>query len=265
MNPTCDPGLEYAELRPAGPLGVRVRCIWALRAPADPHAGFEPVFPDGCMELVFNLADQFERFRGNTIERQARSLLVGQMLGPVRIRPTGITDIVGIRFQPWGLCRAGVIDPNELVDRTVISEEVAPGLTGSIAALSEIPSLERRCGFLARALASDLFPPFRTEPPAALVALANGRVQSVSAAAEAAGITPRQLERLSRQWIGYPRMSWSDWLASSVCCTACGTNRPYHWLGSRWRAASPTRRTSPGTSADSPVSPLPPSAPRSAT
>jgi len=203
MNPTSE--LEYAEYRPIGPLALRVRCLWSLRAPADPNTGFEPVFPDGCMELVFNLADQFERAEGNTVERQERTLLVGQLPGPVRIRPTGVTDIVGIRFQPWGLWRVSPLDPIELFGRTVPGDVLAPNLPGGIlSALAEVHGLEERCRFLARILASGLLPALCEPPPAALVALAEGRVRSVSEAAGLAGITPRHLERLSSQWIGMP-------------------------------------------------------------
>jgi AraC-like DNA-binding protein len=205
MNPTSGPALEYAEYRPGGPLALRVRCVWALRAPADPDAGFEPVFPDGCMELVLNLADPFERSLGTTVERQDRAILVGQLLGPIRIRPSGVTDIVGVRFQPWGLRLAGPVEPMELVDRTILGEALAPGLAGSVAAaLAEMRDLDQRCRFLTRVLGSGLLPPLPNPPPPALVALAGGRVRSVSSAAWTAGITPRQLERQSARWIGMP-------------------------------------------------------------
>lgn len=201
MNPTS--GLAYAEYCPVGRLAARVRCIWALRAPAEPRAGFEPIFPDGCMELVFNLGDQFERAEDQGVVRQERTLLVGQLLGPIRVRPTGATDIIGIRFQPWGLHAVGTLAPSELFGRTVLGEELAPSLPGTVAtALAEIEDLDERCLFLSRLLTGGLLPELRDAPPAALVGLARGEVRSVSAAARAAGITPRHLERLSDRWIG---------------------------------------------------------------
>jgi AraC-like DNA-binding protein len=203
MNPTS--ALEYAEYRPVGPLAGRVRCIWALRAPAEPGGRFEPVFPDGCVELVFNLAEPFERAEGETVVRQERALLVGQLLGPIRIRPTGATDIIGIRFQPWGLRRVGTLDPNELLGRTVPGEALSPSLPGAVGtALGEIENLDQRCRFLSRLLLGGLLQELRDTPPAALVALAKGQLRSVSAAAREAGISPRHLERLSDQWIGIP-------------------------------------------------------------
>ncbi len=203
MNPTS--GLEYAEYHPVGPLAARVRCIWALRAPAEANSAFEPVFPDGCMELVFNLADQFERAEGEGVVRQEPTLLVGQLLGPIRIRPTGATDIVGVRFQPWGLRGIGPLEPAEMIERTVHGEALGPALPGSVsAALADVADLSARCRLLSRLLAGGLLPELRNPPPQALAALAGGTLRSVSAAADAAGISPRHLERLSDRWIGLP-------------------------------------------------------------
>lgn len=203
MNPTSV--LEYAEHHPVGTLARRIRCIWALRAPADPTSGFEPIFPDGCMELVFNLGDQFERAEAGRVSRQERTLLVGQLPGPVRIRSTGRTDIVGIRFQPWGLGRVGILSPKELLGRTVSGEVLAPALPGAAsAALGEIHDLERRCIYLGQLLAGGFLPELREDPPAALEALANGVLRSVSAAAWKAGLSTRHLARLSEQWTGLP-------------------------------------------------------------
>jgi AraC-like DNA-binding protein len=205
MNPTSETTLEYVEHRPQEALAARVRCIWALRAPADPSAGFEPVFPDGCMELVLNLADQFERASEGRIERQDRAMLVGQLLGPVRIRATGVTDIIGVRFHPWGLARADRLHPTELTGRTVPAEILGPALPRQLApALAEISDLTARCRFLERVLASGFVPALAQQPPKALVALTQGTVRSVSLAARHAGISPRHLARLSDRWVGLP-------------------------------------------------------------
>lgn len=132
-------------------------------------------------------------------------MLVGQLPGPIRIRPTGATDIIGIRFHPWGLGRIAQVDPSELFGRTVHGEVLAPTLPTSVAALlGEIESLDQRCLFLSRLLSGGLLPELRDEPPEALIVLAQGRLRSVSTAAEQAGISTRHLERLSDRWIGMP-------------------------------------------------------------
>jgi len=195
--------MEYAELHPSGPLGLWVRRIWSLRASLVAGAGFEPVVPDGCMELILNLADPFERAHGGRTERQASALIAGQMLGPAWIRPTGRVDLLGIRLQPWG--SPGLLDlpPGDLAEQIVPADLLMGRAVRELAEeLSEIEDLRGRCARLADRLVAVLPPPNRCSPPAPVVALARGSVRSVSRAAELAGISTRQLERQCRRWIG---------------------------------------------------------------
>lgn len=201
MNAT--PAFEYHEHVPAGRLGRRVKCIWALRAPADPAAGFEPVYPDGCPELVLNLADPFERQHPSGIERQTPALLLGQLLEPVRLRPSGRCDIVGIRFHPWGLSGLFEAHPVELVGRSVAAADLpsAPGLALA-GQLLDIPELGARCQKLADLLRRGGLGSPGELPPVAVVALGSGALRSVSRAARYGGVSCRQVERQCAAWTG---------------------------------------------------------------
>lgn len=68
----------------------------------------QPVVPDGCMEIILNFGDHFERHRidGTFVERQPLELLVGPSTGPAVIVPMGRVDLLGVRVHPWG---AGVL------------------------------------------------------------------------------------------------------------------------------------------------------------
>src|SRR5215468_1301133 len=95
--------MRYFEVQPAS-LAPYVRCFWSLEheRPED-AAEREPILPDGCVEIVFNLGDRFKRFHGDgTIELQPRSIVAGQMRGSVLIGPTGSVRLFGIRFRPAG-------------------------------------------------------------------------------------------------------------------------------------------------------------------
>jgi len=63
----------------------------------------QTIFPDGRMELVFQLGDPFERVHedGKRVT-QARCLLVGQIPNPVTIVPAGKVRSLGVRFRPHG-------------------------------------------------------------------------------------------------------------------------------------------------------------------
>jgi AraC-like DNA-binding protein len=95
--------VEYTEFAAPARLADVVRCVWTLASPASAAPVPQPVVPDGCAEIVLNLADRFRRFRGSdTWETQPESMIVGQITEAVVIAPSGGVDLVGIRLQPWG-------------------------------------------------------------------------------------------------------------------------------------------------------------------
>ena len=192
--------MEYAELIPKGPLLRQVRCVWALRAPVVTGADFEPVFPDGCMELVINLGDPFERWLGGTVEQQDRVLVAGQMLGPSFIRATGTVEMVGVRLQPWGAPGMFGASAEELVDQILPADVLAVPLPALVAELAEVRDLPSRCLLTERRLGSLLRP--QGSAPLAVIALAQGTRSSVARAAFEAGVSMRQLERQSQHWTG---------------------------------------------------------------
>jgi AraC-like DNA-binding protein len=99
--PTAE--LDYREFAAPPPLSDVVRCVWLLSGPASSTPTPQPVVPDGCAEIVLNLAEPFRRFRGGGAwETQPREMVVGQISEAVVIAPSGGVDLVGIRLQPWG-------------------------------------------------------------------------------------------------------------------------------------------------------------------
>src|SRR5215208_1331115 len=108
--------LRYFEQRPGPLLADAVRCIWMVQGLAGHEAAPDPVIPDGCVELVFNLADPFEQRISNGFTRQPMAMLVGQSTRPVVIRASGKIDLVGIRLQPWAARRLLQLPASELCD-----------------------------------------------------------------------------------------------------------------------------------------------------
>ncbi|MBC7898959.1 MAG: AraC family transcriptional regulator [Saprospiraceae bacterium] len=96
--------MKYSEMVPSPHLAHFVKCFWSLEqskfAVADTP---ELIVPDGCVEIVFNLADRYQRFHSDSsVEIQPASIIAGQMNKSVLIRPTGNVNLFGIRFQPAG-------------------------------------------------------------------------------------------------------------------------------------------------------------------
>lgn len=121
--------MEYLEFPAPAPLADIVRCVWLLSSPASSSPEPQPVVPDGCAEIVLNLADQFRRFSGRAIwETQPRSMVVGQITEAVVIAPSGIVDIVGIRLQPWGVLSVFPVQAVELRDVLVPLDALASSM-----------------------------------------------------------------------------------------------------------------------------------------
>jgi AraC-like DNA-binding protein len=103
-----------------------VRCIWRLTAPASIGLAAEPILPDGCVELVVNLADPFIRQTADgASEVQPLHLIAGQLTRAVRISPSGRVDLWGIRFHPWSAASFFGVSGNELRDAMLPMHDVA--------------------------------------------------------------------------------------------------------------------------------------------
>jgi AraC-like DNA-binding protein len=112
--------MEYREYRPKAPISSIVKCFWSIDHVGQVDAPSEPVLPDGCPEIVFNLADRFQKIAvTREVETQASAIISGQLRSRIFIRPTGRVRLFGIRFQPFG---AGIflgIPLSELIDQVV--------------------------------------------------------------------------------------------------------------------------------------------------
>jgi len=81
--------MEYFEAGPSPRLAGFIKCFWAIRS--DVGSGTpEPVLPDGCPEIVFNLADPFLRLHADgsrEIQPAAiTSLFVSQTFDRIKFR-----------------------------------------------------------------------------------------------------------------------------------------------------------------------------------
>src|SRR5688572_25855544 len=110
--------LAYREWAPDGGAADLIRCVWSLRGQADGGPA-DPIVSDGCVELVFNLADPFEQIVDDASRTQPLAMAVGPTTQPTVVRPTGRIDVLGVRLQPWAGQSALGVPMNELRDRCV--------------------------------------------------------------------------------------------------------------------------------------------------
>jgi AraC-like DNA-binding protein len=191
----------YRELLPAAPLRRFVECYWFLNAPSSTALEAQPILPDGCMEMVFNLGSPFRRCHPDgRMEIQPSRMLVGQMDHHVTVLPKGPIDVVGVRFRPSGAHPLFRFPMSDLRNQLVPLNDVAD----LSACLDEIAPEGRK-----RALDAMLLPRFQEaviadagfELAVERVVASEGRV-SVDGLSRDLGVSARHLERKFRERVG---------------------------------------------------------------
>lgn len=95
--------MRYREIAPSSPADRLIKCYWTLESGDSFHEDMEPIVPDGCPEIVFNLSAPFQQQDRDGFDLQPKSILVGQMKSVINIKPTGSIDLFGVRFRPYGI------------------------------------------------------------------------------------------------------------------------------------------------------------------
>jgi AraC-like DNA-binding protein len=118
--------MNYLETPPSPRLIRYIESVWRLEASEKPSSqAAERILPDGCTELIFNLADPFKRYHADgTVEIQPKMLIVGQMRGYATIAPAGRVKLFGIRFRPGGAYPFLRLPLHELTDKIINAETV---------------------------------------------------------------------------------------------------------------------------------------------
>lgn len=93
---------RYQEFAPPPALRPFVRVLWTYAAPA-PSSTVQRIAPDGCPELVLDIAAPYEELTPDgSFRLQPPAIFAGQMTKPLSLRPTGPIELVAIRFEPDG-------------------------------------------------------------------------------------------------------------------------------------------------------------------
>lgn len=200
--------MKYGEIQPSNRLSKYVKCFWTLEAGTYPAGGApEPVMPDGCIELIFNLADPFRRYHANgALEQQPRSIIAGQMRNCAMIEPSGRIDLFGVRFQHAGASPFFKIPLSELTDN-IIDLEFVWGRDGREIEekLNEAPTTEFRVRIVENALLNALSQNTASDgivEMASKMIVEKAGLVSIDGISDAIGVNGRLLERRFQQNLG---------------------------------------------------------------
>lgn len=89
---------NYLEVPPPECLSAYVQCLWVYQSnePEPVHA----IVPDGCPELIIHQAQPFRE--DNSELPQPSALFAGQLTKPLNLVSDQPTQMVGVRFKPYG-------------------------------------------------------------------------------------------------------------------------------------------------------------------
>lgn len=196
----------YRELLPPPSLRPHIKCIWRLSGRRVDVAMAEPIVPDGCVELVLNLADPFIRHIANEgSHEQPRRLIAGQITRAVTVGPSGRMDLWGIRFHPWSAAAFFGVSGDELRDRFLALDEAHRSLDRDLAHLEELDDDDARYDAIVAALTrqSKRIAPVDGVLPK-LVNLVEQRhdMMSVTGLARHAGLSTRRVQLWFRDSVG---------------------------------------------------------------
>jgi hypothetical protein len=130
--------MDYQTFKPQPDFESFIKCYWTLKVPAEPVAEKQRILPDGCLELIFTLADDIKRYTSeDDFIIQPRAMVLGQISEPFFIQPTGAVDTFAVRFYPCGFAPFTEMGINDFANKetpvtSVFEEEIAKSLESGI-------------------------------------------------------------------------------------------------------------------------------------
>ncbi len=117
--------MEYNVYEPREELARQIRYHWSLDAGADDPKERERIFPDGCIELIFNYRDLFHKHEPDgTSFLQPRGIIYGQIKSFIEVEPTGAVGLFSTRFNPAGLQPFVDVDVSDFTGRALTVAEL---------------------------------------------------------------------------------------------------------------------------------------------
>jgi AraC-like DNA-binding protein len=192
--------MNYSTIIPDSQLKTVVECYWCVTG-IDTEQ--QKIIPDGFPEMIFHLGDSYEIFDDNKQPGlQEKILISGQISRAIVLRPTGKSDVFGIKFKPSGMWKVLQVDMNTLKDSVVgysanksLQELYQQLKTAS--AKARIRSVEK---FFLSKLSEDAFEN-EIDPILTTIEKRKGDV-SIEELCSHHAITQRKLQRIFQQRVG---------------------------------------------------------------
>jgi len=229
--------MNYRQVAPSAAVSGYVEFYWMLED-RSPASAVQRIIPDGRSGLILNLGHPYQSYKNGAWHSQPECFFVGQITGPLLLRPSGPAAMLGIQFRPHGAAQLLRLPMCELTDSAVALEDLSRRLFRSLDRVRNLPSLTHALAALDPILGK-FAQRERTED--ILVAHAakdierSGGLASVEDVADRISWSTRQLQRRFKDVVGispklFARMQRfqrvlramdgpnSDWVDAAVHC-----------------------------------------------
>jgi AraC-like DNA-binding protein len=143
--------MNYRQITPGPAVAPYVEYYWTLEDPT-PTGYTQRIVPDGRAVIILNFANPFESCTEGSWWLQPRCFLIGQITGPLLLRPSGPTNILGIQFRPQGASQLLGLPMSELTDIAVTLDDLSQRLFWRLEWLRDLTSPVRAVAALDSAL-----------------------------------------------------------------------------------------------------------------
>jgi len=110
--------MNYQTFQPNSNLESLVSCYWTLEVPAEYDSQRQRIIPDGTIEMAFILGDNIKRYTSeDEFTMQPRAMVLGQIMEPFYIEPTGYVNTFAIRFYPYSFANFVTIPIKDLANK----------------------------------------------------------------------------------------------------------------------------------------------------
>ncbi len=239
--------MRYVEHEVPAALRGCVRAVWHLTGDGR-HAVPSPIAPDGCVEIVFNVGDSMREHIDSVSRLQPHAMIVGQMLRPITVAPTGRIDLWGIRLQPWAVHHVLDVKARELRDLIVpldllgvttrnalgwvtVADDSATRLTALTRAVYELTGRSRMVPSIASALVRRVEAAQDATSVRMIARSAGVSVRRVEALFDVhVGLAPKSLLRLSRFQRALALLRSPDPMRMGRIAAQCGYHDHAHFV-----------------------------------
>jgi len=200
--------MKYFEIKPNPILADIVKCFWFLEK--DYSLGStvnETVFPDGCIDFVFQSnGDDLRIDLNGRLVRQPSSFIIGQQNQAVLFTSSGTTSMVGIRFYAYGAYPILQLPIHELTNQIVDLKDILGKPTISLSekanTLSPLETIRELEGFLIQQLTQGKTDTARIQSATHLLFQQRGATD-IAELARYTNLSVRTLERGFQETVGY--------------------------------------------------------------